>query len=139
MKTCFKYAVLAASSWALVLTARGQVDPSAPPPAVSDPAPLAQPLAPAVAQEVITERPIDQSVWVAGHYRWQANQYVWVAGHWEIPPVVGTVWVAPQWQPSGAGYVLAGGSWQAPVAAQPQEVVEVPVSRRANIDTTDQS
>jgi hypothetical protein len=128
MKTCFKYAVLAASSWALVLTARGQVDPSAPPPAVSDPAPLAQPLAPAVAQEVITERTNDQSVWVGGHYRWQAGQYVWVAGHWELPPVPGTVWVAPQWQPSGAGYVLAGGSWQTPVASQPPEVVEVAVA-----------
>jgi hypothetical protein len=128
MKTYFKYAALAASSWALVFTARGQVDPSAPPTAAQDPAPVAQPLAPVVAQEAITERPNDQSIWVGGHYRWQTGQYLWVAGHWETPPVPGTVWVAPQWQPKGAGYVLAGGSWQAPVATQPQEVVEVAVA-----------
>jgi hypothetical protein len=125
---------------ALALIAPGSVRAQPPPvPDASTVPPAAvvdKPLQPAVAQEVMEERPSPQHEWVPGHWRWQDGAYVWVSAHWELPPIPNAVWVAPRWEAKANGYVLVEGFWQQPAPPAtpaappptPQEevVVDVP-------------
>jgi hypothetical protein len=66
---------------------------------------------PAAQQEVPTQRPSSDHVWVSGYWTWRNNQYQWMAGHWEMPPRLGAVWIPPRWQQEGASWRFFEGYW----------------------------
>jgi hypothetical protein len=66
---------------------------------------------PAAQQEIPTERPSRDHVWIPGFWSWKTDHYEWMAGHWEIPPRQGAVWVPPRWQPEGSSYRFYEGYW----------------------------
>lgn len=62
-------------------------------------------------EEVASQRPSHEHVWIRGYWRHDGRVHVWVRGHWERPPRRGCVWVEPRWERREGGYVFIPGCW----------------------------
>jgi hypothetical protein len=100
---------------------------------------------PAPQQEIITEAPSPQHVWVAGHWDRTADSWSWVGGQWVQPPFSSAYWVPGYWQHQGGQYVWEDAHWAAaptglvaakPVAAPPVYQEVVPVAAPSSVPMT---
>jgi hypothetical protein len=53
---------------------------------------------PAPKQEVITEEPGEDYVWIPGYWERYPDEWEWIAGHWEKPPHKKAHWVNGSWR-----------------------------------------
>ncbi len=67
---------------------------------------------PAARKEVIIARPHSHSVWIGGHWRWNARtqSHDWVPGKW-VNGRKGFVWVSGRWKETRGGWVYIEGHW----------------------------
>lgn len=84
----------------------------------------AAPPPPPVQVEVQPAQPTVQSVWVDGHYSFEAGRWVWIAGSWQTPRA-GYVWQAPVGVAVSGGVRYHPGYWR-PAQAEPPPVYRQP-------------
>ena len=68
---------------------------------------------PAPRVETQPPQPFPNSVWIDGHWQWNAsaNDFVWVSGHWaKAQP--GKTWVKGHWQKTPRGWKWVKGQWR---------------------------
>src|SRR4029078_2976214 len=80
---------------------------------------------PPVQQEVITQAPARNYVWVSGHWSRTPSTWQWNAGTWVQPPFGNAYWVPGYWQHRGGKSAWQTAHW---VAANQGVVVAKPVT-----------
>jgi hypothetical protein len=63
--------------------------------------------------EVVPVRPMQEAVWVAGHWRWEASRrsFIWHEGKW-LPAPRGWVWLPHRWKSTPTGWAFVEGMWK---------------------------
>jgi hypothetical protein len=64
-------------------------------------------------QEVITEAPSPEYVWVSGQWERTPDSWSWSAGRWVKPPFSNAYWVPGYWQHNRGQFVWQTGHWAA--------------------------
>jgi hypothetical protein len=64
-------------------------------------------------QEVMSESPSPQYVWVSGHWNRTPDSWSWSAGQWVQPPFSNAYWIPGYWQHQGGQYVWETAHWAA--------------------------
>lgn len=62
--------------------------------------------------EVVSARPSEESVWIAGHWTARGNSYVWTKGRWERPEAGMTTWESGKWVHEQRGWYYTEGRWR---------------------------
>ena len=76
-------------------------------------------------QEVITEAPSPEYVWVSGGWERTPDSWSWSAGRWVKPPFSNAYWVPGYWQHNSGQFVWQTGHW---AAANQGVIVAKPVT-----------
>jgi hypothetical protein len=76
-------------------------------------------------QEVLTEAPAPDYVWISGQWERTPDSWSWSAGHWVKPPFSNAYWVPGYWQHQSGQYVWQTGHW---AAANQGVVVAKPIA-----------